>query len=79
MNSTDDPNSLSAGEVRPRPAGTDDGAGRTEIGKNCYVGSGSNIIDNIKVGDGTLVGLGTTLLKSLPANSKVVGNPARSI
>jgi hypothetical protein len=25
MNSTDDPNSLSAGEVRPRPAGTDDG------------------------------------------------------
>lgn len=52
-------------------------AGGTVIGENCYVGSGTKIINNITIGDKTLIGLGTNVIKDLPANSKVVGNPAR--
>jgi sugar O-acyltransferase (sialic acid O-acetyltransferase NeuD family) len=54
-------------------------AGHVAVGKNCYIGSGSNIINGIEIGNGSLLGMGTTLIKSIPANSKVVGNPARSI
>jgi sugar O-acyltransferase (sialic acid O-acetyltransferase NeuD family) len=54
-------------------------AGYSIIESNCYIGSGSAIINNIIVGEKSLVGLSTNVIKSLPAFSKVVGNPARSI
>lgn len=54
-------------------------AGSTTIANNCYIGSGSKIMNGICIEKNSLVGLGTTVLKSLPANSKVVGNPARFI
>jgi sugar O-acyltransferase (sialic acid O-acetyltransferase NeuD family) len=54
-------------------------AGGTIIGNNCYIGSGTNIINGITIGDFSLIGLGSNLLKSIPENSKVAGNPARSL
>jgi len=54
-------------------------AGHVFVGANCYIGSGSNVINGIEIGNGSLLGLGTNLIKSIPANSKVVGNPAKSI
>lgn len=54
-------------------------AGNVTVGENCYIGSGSSIINGIEIGNGSLLGLGTNLIKSIPANSKVVGNPAKSI
>lgn len=54
-------------------------AGYTTIGKNCYVGSGTSIINGIVIGDYTLIGMGSNVIKSIPANSKIVGNPARAI
>lgn len=54
-------------------------AGSTVIESNCYIGSGSKIMNGICISKNTLVGLGTTVLKNLPENSKVVGNPARDI
>jgi sugar O-acyltransferase (sialic acid O-acetyltransferase NeuD family) len=54
-------------------------AGITIIENNCYIGSGSKIMNGIRIEKNSLVGLGTTVLKSLPENSKVVGNPARFI
>jgi sugar O-acyltransferase (sialic acid O-acetyltransferase NeuD family) len=54
-------------------------AGHVSVGANCYIGSGSNVINGIQIGAGSLLGLGTNLIKSIPANSKVVGNPAKSI
>ncbi len=54
-------------------------AGFTEIGNNCYIGSGSNIINGIEIGDNVLVGMGSNVIKSISDNSKVVGNPARSL
>jgi sugar O-acyltransferase (sialic acid O-acetyltransferase NeuD family) len=52
-------------------------AGATRIGRNCYVGSGSNIMNGIEIGDYALIGMGTNVIRNLPANKKVVGNPAR--
>lgn len=54
-------------------------AGGTTIGNNCYIGSGTNIMNGITIGDFSLVGLGSNVLKSIPENSKVAGNPARSL
>jgi sugar O-acyltransferase (sialic acid O-acetyltransferase NeuD family) len=54
-------------------------AGSTIVGNNCYIGSGTKIINNVSIGDHTLIGLGSNVIKSVEANSKVVGNPAKSI
>lgn len=54
-------------------------AGGTKLGNNCYVGSGSRIINGIEVGNQSLIGLGSNVIRSVPDNSKVVGNPARKI
>ncbi|MDB5022119.1 MAG: acetyltransferase [Pedobacter sp.] len=54
-------------------------AGGTTIGKSCYVGSGTNIINGIQVGDCSLIGLGSNVIRNVPANAKVAGNPAREL
>ena len=54
-------------------------AGGIEIGRNCYIGSGTNIMNGISIGDFTLIGLGSNVLKSVAANSKIAGNPAKEI
>jgi sugar O-acyltransferase (sialic acid O-acetyltransferase NeuD family) len=54
-------------------------AGGVEIGENCYVGSGSTMIHGVSVGDRALVGLSSNVIRAVPADVKVVGNPARKI
>jgi sugar O-acyltransferase (sialic acid O-acetyltransferase NeuD family) len=54
-------------------------AGGVKLGINCYVGSGSRVINGIEIGNLTLVGLGSNVIRSVPENSRVVGNPARII
>jgi sugar O-acyltransferase (sialic acid O-acetyltransferase NeuD family) len=54
-------------------------AGNSVIHTNCYLGAGSNVIDQVQIGANSLVGLGTNVIRSLPAHVKVVGNPARVI
>ena len=52
-------------------------AGIVDIAENCYVGGGSNIKNGISVSAGTLVGMGSNVLKS-ELNKKVIfGNPAK--
>ena len=54
-------------------------AGNTSIEENCYVGSGSCIMNGVTVGSGVLIGLGSNVIRSVPANATVVGNPARQL
>ena len=54
-------------------------AGSTVVGENCYVGSGTSIMNGLRVGNGALIGLGSNVIRDVPANGKVVGNPARQI
>jgi putative colanic acid biosynthesis acetyltransferase WcaB len=47
------------------------------IGNNVDIGANVVIIGDIEIGDNVIIGAGTVVTKSIPANSVVVGNPAR--
>jgi acetyltransferase-like isoleucine patch superfamily enzyme len=49
------------------------------IGQNCYIGSGSRIINGITIGDRALLGLGSNVIREVPADARVAGNPARPL
>lgn len=50
-----------------------------DIGKEVYVGSHAVILSNVKVGDGAFVGVGSIVMKDVPPNAQVFGNPARIV
>ena len=50
-----------------------------KIGNNVDIGSNVVIIGNITIGDGAIIGAGSVVVKAVPANAIVVGNPARVI
>ncbi|MDP9124351.1 MAG: acetyltransferase, partial [Pseudomonadota bacterium] len=54
-------------------------AGGTAIGENCYIGSASSIMNGLEVGDRSLIGLGSNVIRSCPVDSRLAGNPARSL
>ena len=53
--------------------------GAPKIGKNCYIGSGSYIGGGITIGDNVKIGAHSVVIKDVPDNCTVVGNPARII
>ena len=54
-------------------------AGGSIIGENCYLGSGSKIINGISIGQNSLIGLGSNVIRNVKPNIKVAGNPAIEI
>jgi sugar O-acyltransferase (sialic acid O-acetyltransferase NeuD family) len=52
-------------------------SGATRVGEACYLGTNCTIIGGIEIGARSLVGMGSVVLKSVPPDSVVVGNPAR--
>ncbi|MEM9856876.1 MAG: acetyltransferase [Bacteroidota bacterium] len=54
-------------------------AGSVHIGDGTFIGGGSFVKQGISIGDNVIVGAGCIVIKDLPNNSKVVGNPARYI
>lgn len=49
------------------------------IGNNVCLGANVTIIGDITIGDNVVVGAGSVVVKNVPSNSVVVGNPARII
>lgn len=49
------------------------------IGNNVTVSPSCNIVGDIHIGDNVIVGIGSVVVKDVPANSIVAGNPARVI
>lgn len=49
------------------------------IGKNCLIGAGAILLGGITIGENTKIGAGAVVVKDVPANCTVVGNPARII
>ena len=49
------------------------------IGNNVSLGANVTIIGDIIIGDNVVVGAGSVIVKDIPSNSVVVGNPARVI
>ena len=49
------------------------------IGEEVYVGSHAVILSHVTVGDGAYVGVGSIVMKDVPAHTQVFGNPARVV
>lgn len=54
-------------------------AGHTTIGRKTFIGIGSTIINNIRVGEGVIVGAGAVVVSDIDDNMTVVGVPAKEI
>jgi acetyltransferase-like isoleucine patch superfamily enzyme len=50
---------------------------RTIIKKGASLGTGVTVLANVTVGENAIVGAGSVVTKDVPANSIVVGNPAK--
>jgi serine acetyltransferase len=49
------------------------------IGPNCFFGLGAQVIGNVQIGHGCVVGAGAVVRENMPPFSLVVGNPARVV
>jgi acetyltransferase-like isoleucine patch superfamily enzyme len=54
-------------------------SGYTVLEECVEMGTGSQIIQGLKVGDGTIVGAGSVVVKELPSECTAVGSPAKPI
>ncbi len=51
----------------------------TRVKKNASIGSGATILPGITIGEGAMIGAGSVVIKDVPDNLTVVGNPARPV
>lgn len=49
------------------------------IGDNAYIGPMSSIIEDVHIGSNATIGAAAVVVKSVPSNATVVGNPARVV
>lgn len=54
-------------------------SGEVTIGAGVYVGTGAKIINQLEIGEYTIVGAGAVVAKTLPAHCTAVGVPARVV
>ncbi len=52
-------------------------AGSTKIGDNCWIAPSASVLNKLHVGDGSTVGIGAVVLKDVPSDTIVFGNPAK--
>ena len=50
--------------------------GSSSVGNRCLISGNSILMNTVTVGDDSIIGAGAVVVKSVPANSKVKGNPA---
>lgn len=50
---------------------------KTVLKKGCSIGAGAVILPGVTIGENALVGAGAIVTKDVPANSTVIGSPAR--
>lgn len=53
--------------------------GNVTLGNQVFVGAGAIIFPEVTVGDGAIIGAGSVVTKDVLPNTKVLGNPAKSI
>jgi serine O-acetyltransferase len=59
--------------------GKETGDRHPKIGANVMIGAGAKVLGNIKVGDCSVVGAGSVVLKDVPPRTTVAGVPAKEI
>lgn len=54
-------------------------SGNVTLKEGCYVGTGATIIDKIYIGEWTIIGAGSVVVKEIPPRCTAVGVPAKPI
>jgi acetyltransferase-like isoleucine patch superfamily enzyme len=54
-------------------------AGDVHVEEGCYLGQSSTVRELLRIGKGSIIGMGAVVLHNVPPNSVVVGNPARRL
>lgn len=49
----------------------------TRVRRGASIGSGATILANVEIGENAMIGAGSVVTRSVPANAVVAGNPAR--
>jgi serine O-acetyltransferase len=60
-------------------SGKEKGKRHPTIGNNVVIGNGARILGSFTVGDNCRIGAGAVVLREVPSNSTVVGNPGRIV
>lgn len=55
------------------------GGAAPTIGDNVNIGSNTCIIGGVSIGDNVVIGAGSVVVKDVPSNVVIAGNPARII
>ncbi len=59
--------------------GKQSGKRHPTVGDGVIVGTGASILGSVVVGEGAKIGAGSIVIKDVPPNSTVVGNPGRAV
>lgn len=51
----------------------------TYIGKNCFLGFNCIVLAGVRVGDGCIISANTVVVRDVPPNSVVMGNPGKVV
>jgi len=54
-------------------------AGNIHVEADCYLGQACTVKQFVRIGRGSLIGMGAAVLRDVPPNSVMVGNPARRL
>jgi len=54
-------------------------SGAAHLGRSVYVGANASVREGVSVGAGCLVGMGSVVVRDVPPDTVVVGNPARPL
>jgi acetyltransferase-like isoleucine patch superfamily enzyme len=54
-------------------------AGDVRVEAHCYLGQSCSVRQYLRIGRNSLIGMGSVVVHDVPANSVMVGNPARRL
>ncbi len=59
--------------------GKETGKRHPTVRDGVIIGSGASVLGSVEIGEGAKIGAGSIVIKDVPANSTVVGNPGRAV